>query len=642
MLLCSKPNIAMKKIIFQYFLSILLLASHTRIHAQNSVLVNFGSTTCRNDLAPAFSMIKDPLTASPSVLASCDLTSTEIPSIYSVFVAYNPKNNKIYVADIRENITKIWVHDIGLPGSLACPATLPVAPTYSYTYVSNNFEFDNNGNLWSFSNYDPTTGQCYMDQFDVTTGNVINTRILQFPEGQFPTTISSGDLTITPNGRMFAALGSGICQLYEITNYSSTSSNASATYLQTLPKDCFGIAYLNGGLELTGFDLTTCYYYEYNISTNTLGPMMNSQNGQSPVDNTSLTPALGTTKRIVSTTSINSTTSDILYEIYVRNMGNVILNNINLTDDLAKAFGASNISNVTASFTPGINTAGLTLNPAYNGTTITSLLNPGQQLPNFTGSNTDYFFKIQVQCRVSNIKPGTTYYNSAIGTATINNSVDPINISDSSNNGPSDVVDPNNDGNASGVDENIPTPFNIGLLPVRFINVTASLYNPTTAIVKWVVSTPVNNASYFEAEVSSDGSNWVTLPKIKITDTHQSNYEFIHTNIPEGNLYYRIKQTDPDGNYIYSRVILIQRKSSSLSYRIYPNPADQYISISKPSNSTGKTVASLLDATGRTLITTNLNSSSPQLNTGHLPVGTYILKITGNNQTTTEKVLIRR
>jgi len=56
-----------------------------------------------------------------------------------------------------------------------------------------------------------------------------------------------------PNGRMFATLGSNPSRLYEISNYSSTTTNASASYLTTLPQNCFGIAYLNGQLEITGF-----------------------------------------------------------------------------------------------------------------------------------------------------------------------------------------------------------------------------------------------------------------------------------------------------------------------------------------------------------------------------------------------------
>ena len=256
-----------------------------------------------------------------------------MPDIFAVFIAYNPKNNKIYVADIRSGInTKIWVLDVGLPANISCPPVIDSMPDYAYSYVSNNFEFDNNGDLWSFSNYNDTTGQCNMDKFDVNTGTVINTRLVQFPAGNFPTAISSGDFTILPNGRMFATLGSFPSRLYEITNYSSTTTNATATFLDTLPQSCFGIAYLNGQLEITGTDFSgNCYYYKYNITTNVLDSAKSFQDGQLPIDNTSITPSLGVTKQLLNAVKINDNTADLTYEIYVKNLGNVALNNINVS-----------------------------------------------------------------------------------------------------------------------------------------------------------------------------------------------------------------------------------------------------------------------------------------------------------------------
>ena len=629
------------KTIFTNHVTVILLAVmlHTSVAAQNSVLVNFGSTICRNDSAPMFSLIKNPLGAAPSLMASCDLKN-QLVTYYGVFVAFNPKNNKLYIADIKTGKTRIWILDIGLPGSIACPAQIPVEPNYTYDYVSNNFEFDNNGDLWSFSEYNILTGQCHIDKFDVNTGNIINTRILQFPVGHFPTTILNGDLTITPNGRMFATLGNDFSQLYEITNYNS-NTNASANFLQTMPRNCFGIAYLDGNLEVTGFDVTGCYYFNYNIGNNALGPITNFQNGQAPIDNTSFTPALGTTKRITSANKVNATTADIVYEIYVKNMGNVILKNINITDDLGVAFGAANVSNVSAVFSAGANAAGLQLNPLYNGTTVTKLLLPDQQLPNQNATNNDYYFKVEISCRVSNINPNTIYYNSAIGTATINNSVDPIYVSDSSNNGTKDVVDPNNDGNASGVNENIPTPFNLSLLPVHFLNVNAALRENSSAVITWKVATPVDNALNFELQFSADGIKWNTLSQRQITDHNRANYEYQHVNIPDGNLYYRIKQTDINGQYIYSRVVLLQRKSTAITYRVYPNPANQSISISAPYTASGNTTIIIYDATGRNVFSTSMTTSSMQITTGHLPIGTYLLKMMNNNQTSTEKILIR-
>lgn len=633
----------MKMFFTRYNLFLLaFLLNATSIFSQNAILVNFGSSNCYNSKNSSFSLINNPLGAAPSMLAGCGFTA-QLPDFFSVFIAYNPLNNKIYVADVRSGIdTKIWVLDMGLPSNIACPV-IPVVPTYSYSYVSNNFEFDNNGDLWSFSNYNLITGQCNMDKFDVATGNVINTRVLQFPVGNFPTSINSGDLTILPNGRMFATLGSTPSRLYEINNYSSTSSIATAAFLQTLPNDCYGIAYLNGQLELTGIDFSgSCYYFDYNISTNTLGLQKPFQIGQGPIDNSSLTPSLGATKLLVNTTKVNTNTADLTYEVYVRNIGNVIINELNVADDLGAVFGAANVSNVSTAFIAGANMGALGLNPFYNGTTNTSILNTGQRLPNETFGNTDFHFKLLIKCRVTNFSAATIYLNSAIARGTIGNAANSslINIADSSNNGTAAVVDPNNNGNAGEVGENIPTPFILGTLPVNFINVGATLINNTTAVVKWKIATSTINAKNFEVEYSTNGSKWTTVSTINIINPIQTDYQFNHQAIPIGNLYYRIKQTDNDGVYVYSRIALLQQKANQKNFIVLPNPANHLIQVSAPVDINGNVQIELYDAAGKKIYSKLINQQTTEINTSHLSNGTYLLKIIHNEMIDTRKVLI--
>ena len=633
----------MKHFITSAFISIMTCMGSSVTFAQNSVLINFGSTGCYNPSAPVFSLLNNPLSGTPSALAVCDM-SAQLPDFFSVFIAYNPKDNKVYVADIRSGTeTKIWVLNMGLPQNISCPVSIPVTPTYSYSYVSNNFEFDNNRDLWSFSNYNVATGQCSMDKFDVNTGVVINTRILQFPAGNFPTSISSGDLTILPNGRMFATLGSSPSRLYEINNYSS--SNASASFLQTMPRDCFGIAYLNGQLEITGIDFNaaSCYYFDYTISTNTLGVEKPFQIGEAPIDNTSLTPSVGTTKQLLNAIMVNATTADLTYEIYVKNLGNVIINNINATDDLAAVFGAANVSNVTTSFVPGANAAGLTLNAAYNGTSIINLLNDGQNLNNQTAASSDYYFKVLLQCRITNLNNATNYLNSAVGTGMVGNASNSslINVADSSNNGSAAVADPNNNGNAGEAGENIPTPFNFGTVPVRFINVNASLLSNNSALLKWTVATPTVNAKNFEIEYSSNGRSWKLITSIIITDAMMGTYQFTHLNIiATGNLYYRIKEIDIDGAYIYSRTILLHTKTSGAGFVIYPNPANNFIQVSAPYSSNEKITMELFDAIGKKILTKLMLNPIEEINTSNLPAGTYLLKLLNSSEVKTQKVLI--
>jgi hypothetical protein len=612
-------------------------------NSQNSMLVNFGANNCSSSTDAGFSFIKNPLGANPVLLSECPMTS-QMPNYFSVFIAYNPKNNKIYVADIRTGLeTKIWLLDIGLPGSIGCPASIPVSPNYSYNYISNNFEFDNNGDLWSFSNYDPALGQCNLDKFDVNTGQVINTRRLQFPAGNIPGTISSGDLCILPNGRMFATLGSGPSRLYEIINYSSTAT-ATANFLTTLPRDCYGIAFINGILEITGNDFfSQCYYFDYNISSGVLGPQKPFQAGQSPIDNTSFTPAIGCTKKLVGATQVNSNTYDLIYEIYAENMGNVILNNISLSDDLGAVFGAGNVSNVSAAFVPGSNAAALSLNPAYNGTNNINLLLPGQNLPNRILNNRNHNFRVRISFRASGLNAATTYNNNAVCSGNIgsdaNNSL--AGVSDISNNGDSTQVDPNKNGVANETGENNPTPFSFSLVPVKFLGLSARMRNLQDAEIRWQVATPMENAATFTIEHSTDGLQWQALGSLPVTDRYNGTYSHLHNRVTYTKGYYRIRQTDHDGAFIYSNTVALRRQQHNQPLTIAPNPADGFIQVSGQMTHAATVMLELFDMGGRKLYAAPYAGGSVRIPADRLPDGCYALVVRQDSEHTVQKVIIR-
>ena len=622
-------------------MAVLLFGAATRARTQNSLLVNFGTLSCAGSAEPAFSLISHPLTDTAAPLIACSLAA-QVPDIYAVFIAYNPRENDLYLADIRSGVnTRIWKLNIGLPEMIACPA-LDSMPDYTYNYVSNNFEFDNNGNLWSFSNYVDTLGQCNIDNFDIASGTVLNTRIVQFPAGFFPTSISSGDLTILPNGRMFATLGSAPSKLYEIKNYSA-STPATAVFLDSLPQSCYGIAYLNGLLELTGTDFFgNCYYYTYHIADGTLDSTKSFQAGQFPIDNTSITPSIGAAKQLVSTIKKDEHTADLTYEIYAENLGNVALNNVNISDNLGGVFGAGNVSQVQVAFTGDGNAAQLRLNPGYDGVNDTLLLLPGQSLPNAVGNSDNYFVRLRITLRVTGLEASALYNNSAIATASIGSigTSSYTFVADSSNNGPASAVDPNNDGNATEPGENNPTPFNSGALPVKFTAIHASLISTGTAAVTWSVATPTIPTDTFEIEYSPESTHWITAGKRNIMDVNQSNYTFIQSGLPEGNLYYRIKETDLDENYVYSPVAVLKNTPDD-RVRIDPNPADASIRITVPTGGSGTTMVSLFDATGRRLLTRAATGGLIELNTARFPGGIYIVKVTTDALTVARKIVIR-
>jgi len=633
-----------QRLLKYFFLSWLCCIFFSDSFSQNSVLVNVGSRDCATPEAPILSLIKNPFSVTPDASTVCDL-SAQLQDYFFVFVAYNPSDNKIYVNEVRNFInSKIWKLDIGLPGDIACPASIPIEPTYIVNYTINNFEFDNSGNLWAIRNYDPATGQCIIENTELANGSVISGKILQFPEGHFPTDIGSGDLAILPNGRFFATLGRDPSQLYEIKNYNGGTGNATADFLQAMPSNTFGLAYLNGELEITGTNsLDSCYYFDYDISSNTLVEKKLFQNGQSAIDNTSISPVVGITKELTNVTKVNDNTADIVYEMYVQNMGNAILQNINIADNLENAFGAGNVSNVSTNFVPGYNVPGLILNSDYNGITDTDLLGPGQTLTNETSATANYFFKIDIHCRVTNLRIDTIYYNSAIASCIIGSSLSQtlINVTDSSNNGPASVIDPNMNGRPNEPGENIPTPLDWKkiILPVSFINVHATVQN-TNAIIQWQIAAPAIDANKFEVQYSVDGINWETVNQIKITDRNQTIYQVEQTNIPSGNVYYRIKQIDNNGFYIFSKIVMLNNKTKN-SFTIYPNPANNFISIDKGYSENKNVTIELFNAVGQKLFDKRILTSSEKIQTAGFPNGTYLLKLIDNDEVKTYKIIIK-
>ncbi|UEG50524.1 T9SS type A sorting domain-containing protein [Ferruginibacter lapsinanis] len=607
--------------------------------AQQSLLVNLGSNTCADPLSPAFSIVSNPF-GSSSVLNNCDLKN-QIPDYNNTFIAYNPKDNKIYVNDVRFSPnSRIWVLDVGLPNNIICPATIPVDPNFTPTYSVNNFEFDNSGNLWTLRNYNKTEGTCIMDQYDIMTGNILASKTLQFSAGNFPSDIGNGDLCILPNGRLFTTLGRDSSKFYEITNYNGGSGNATGTFLHTMPKNCFGIAYLNGKLEITGTNSTdSCYYFDYDIGSNILGGLKNFQNGLAPIDNTSISPVVGTTKRLVGATKLSNNSFELTYEIYLQNLGNVILNNINITEDLGKVFGAGNVSNVTANFIPGFNTPGLLLNSSYNGITITDLLAPNQQLANRTSPLENYFTKLEVTFTASNLTANQIYYNSAIATANISSDSGPINIIDSSNNGTPAVVDPNQNGIANELGENVPTPFSFGLVPVKFMYNYAVEKN-RMAFLEWKVATPVINANKFIIEISKNGTTWQYAGEVVIDEPNQSNYQFTYPYSFSGNVFYRIKEIDKNGLSIYSTIMKLNNGTVT-DFQIYPNPASNFIQIISSNNSSGKTSVELYDAVGRKLSRQIIVDRMIKINTTNLLEGVYMIKLLSNGNTQTQRIIVK-
>lgn len=399
-----------------------------------SILVNLGSNTCAST-TPYISLIDKSVSTNP-ILLNCNISST-VSTYSNVAIEYNAKDNFIYLAKVGSATTEIFRYDVGLASqNFVCP-TLSSTPTYTYNYGISNFSIDQAGDVYTISNYNATTATATFTKITLSTGAILNSQTVQFPTANKPTSFGNSDITFVANGKLYAAFQSATnaSKLYEITNY-GTSGTATAVFLKDIPNKINGLAFINDKLQLSGLG-TPCYTYEYDIATGALSASSAYPNGFAPVDHTSIYTSIGSTKRLLRNTTVNSNTSDLEYELYLQNTGNVNLQGVQFTDDLAALFGAGNISNISTSIIN--NTAGLTLNAAFNGNSDKRLLTPGQNLTNLTTANS---ITIKLKLRVTNVVVDTVYPNRAQASAYVGTASNNITVSDYTNNGPPSSIYP--------------------------------------------------------------------------------------------------------------------------------------------------------------------------------------------------------
>lgn len=118
-------------------------------------------------------------------------------------------------------------------------------------------------------------------------------------------------------------------------------------------------------------------------------------------------------------------------------------------------------------------------------------------------------------------------------------------------------------------------------LPIELLNFDATIANNEWVELNWQTSSEINN-DYFTIERSMDGINWEIVKNIDGSGNSSTllNYSGIDSNPYSGISYYRLKQTDFDGQFSYSQIrsINLQRPGNP-EILIYPNPVNDKLTI---------------------------------------------------------------
>ena len=184
-------------------------------------------------------------------------------------------------------------------------------------------------------------------------------------------------------------------------------------------------------------------------------------------------------------------------------------------------------------------------------------------------------------------------------------------------------------------------------LPIKLVSFEA-VAKPALQQVQttWVTSLEIDN-DYFTVERSTDGVNFNEIGHVNGngTTTISHNYRFNDIKPLMGISYYRLKQTDFDGDYTYSHTVAVTMTEDG-ALRMYPNPTDNqvHIAVSNPGNFVHIVIH---DINGRTMFERNYdgNNGDEQLVMLELKdilaSGIYMVNVTTNGTSFRQKLSIK-
>jgi fibronectin-binding autotransporter adhesin len=110
-------------------------------------------------------------------------------------------------------------------------------------------------------------------------------------------------------------------------------------------------------------------------------------------------------------------------------------------------------------------------------------------------------------------------------------------------------------------------------LPIELLKFTATAHNDEVDL-SWTTATETNN-NFFTIEKSNDGKTFECINTVKGAgnSTARLDYFSVDTNPYFGISYYRLKQTDFNGKYSYSKLVAVELiGKNNFDFNVYPNP----------------------------------------------------------------------
>ena len=169
--------------------------------------------------------------------------------------------------------------------------------------------------------------------------------------------------------------------------------------------------------------------------------------------------------------------------------------------------------------------------------------------------------------------------------------------------------------------------------------------NPA-AVLDWTTITEQNNRG-FEVERSFDGTNWEMLAEVAGhgTTLDQHDYSYTDNTLPlqTATAYYRLRQVDFNGEFEYTKVVVLRRQATSATTapaQIWVDSRSKEIKMNLQDNQTRATVQ-LLDMSGKIVLEQQAAQgfSTASVNCQSLPNGMYVVVLTQGTERMVKKII---
>ncbi len=161
-------------------------------------------------------------------------------------------------------------------------------------------------------------------------------------------------------------------------------------------------------------------------------------------------------------------------------------------------------------------------------------------------------------------------------------------------------------------------------MPVNLVSFQGKWVKDQGNELSWVTSWEKNN-DRFEVQSSVDAKSFESVGRVagNGSTAAQQVYTYMDAHPLADLTYYRLKQVDTDGKFVYSKIVAVRRGVVDKSLVVYPSPATDHLQLKLPDQTISET--SLYDLSGRQVM--HQKNASTQVQLGSLKAGVYVIDV---------------